>query len=67
MRVTNAKQKHLEGTKSVRPIIINIRSSLVNRYAWPKTFMSAEAKKSLIKDVILYYLNDNIQSIFSQV
>ena len=48
-----AKQKHPGCKKSVRPI----RSSIVNRYVRPKTLISVEAKKLLIKN-LFNYLND---------
>ena len=51
--ITYAKQKHLGCKKSVRPI----RSSIANRYVRPKTLISFEAKKLLIKN-LFHYLND---------
>ena len=42
-----AKQKHLGCKKSARPI----RSSITNRYVRPKTLISVEAKKWLIKNL----------------
>ena len=39
--------------KSTRPI----RSSIVNRYVRPKTLISAEAKKLLIKNLLNYFHN----------
>ena len=48
-----AKQKHLGCKKSARPI----RSSIANRYVRPKTLISFEAKKLLIKN-LFHYLND---------
>ena len=50
---TNAKQKHPGCKKSTRPI----RSSIANRYVRPKTLISVEAKKLLIKN-LFNYLND---------
>ena len=47
------KQKHPGCKKSAKPI----RSSIVNRYVRPKTLISVEAKKSLIKN-LFNYLND---------
>ena len=44
----NAKQKHPGCKKSVRPI----RSSIANRYVRPKTLISVEAKKLLIKNLL---------------
>ena len=55
-----AKQKHLGHKSNEKPIKSNI-----DRQVWPKALISAEAKKSSIKDV-LNYLND-IQAIFLQV
>ena len=49
----NAKQKHPGCKKSSRPI----RSSTANRYVQPKTLISVEAKKLLIKN-LFNYLND---------
>ena len=49
----DAKQKHLGCKKSARPI----RSSIVNRYVQPKTLISVEAEKLLIKNRF-NYLND---------
>ena len=49
----NAKQKHPGCKKSARPI----RSSIANRYVRPKTLISVEAKKLLIKN-LFNYLND---------
>ena len=43
--LTYAKQKHPGCKKSARPI----RSSIVNRYVRPKTLISVEVKKLLIK------------------
>ena len=51
--VLYAKQKHLGCKKSARPI----RSSIANRYVQPKTLISVEAKKLLIKN-LFNYLND---------
>ena len=48
-----AKQKHPGCKKSARPI----RSSIANRYVRPKTLISVEAKKLLIKN-LFNYLND---------
>ena len=48
-----AKQKHPGCKKSARLI----RSSIVNRYVRPKTLVSVEAKKLLIKN-LFNYLND---------
>ena len=48
-----AKQKHLGCKKSARPI----RSSIANRYVQPKTLISFEVKKWLIKN-LFHYLND---------
>ena len=45
--------KNTLGVKSVRPI----RSSIANRYVRPKTLISVEAKKLLIKN-LFNYLND---------
>ena len=42
-----AKQKHPGCKKSARPI----RSSIANRYVRPKTLISVEAKKLLIKNL----------------
>ena len=47
------KQKHPGCKKSARPI----RSSIANRYVRPKTLISVEAKKLLIKN-LFNYLND---------
>ena len=44
----NAKQKHPGCKKSARPI----RSSIANRYVRPKTLISVEAKKLLIKNLL---------------
>ena len=49
----HAKQKHPGCKKSARPI----RSSIANRYVRPKTLISFEAKKLLIKN-LFNYLND---------
>ena len=46
--ILNAKQKHPGCKKSVRPII----SSIANRYVRPKTLISVEAKKLLIKNLL---------------
>ena len=43
-----AKQKHPGCKKSARPI----RSSIANRYVRPKTLISVEAKKLLIKNLL---------------
>ena len=43
-----AKQKHPGCKKSARPI----RSSIANRYVRPKTLISVEAKKLLIKNIL---------------
>ena len=43
-----AKQKQLGCKKSARPI----RSSIANRYVRPKTLISVEAKKLLIKNLL---------------
>ena len=51
--IYNAKQKHPGCKKSARPI----RSSIANRYVRPKTLISVEAKKLLIKN-LFNYLND---------
>ena len=48
MVVLNAKQKHPGCKKSARPI----RSSIANRYVRPKTLISVEAKKLLIKNLL---------------
>ena len=53
MCIVNAKQKHPGCKKSARPI----RSSIANRYVRPKTLISVEAKKLLIKN-LFNYLND---------
>ena len=47
----NAKQKHPGCKKSARPI----RSSIANRYVRPKTLISVEAKKLLIKNLFNYF------------
>ena len=44
----HAKQKHPGCKKSARPI----RSSIANRYVRPKTLISVEAKKLLIKNLL---------------
>ena len=44
----NAKQKHPRCKKSARPI----KSSIANRYVRPKTLISVEAKKLLIKNLL---------------
>ena len=44
----NAKQKHPACKKSARPI----RSSIANRYVRPKSLISVEAKKLLIKNLL---------------
>ena len=49
---SNAKQKHPGCKKSARPI----RSSIANRYVRPKTLISFEAKKLLIKNLFNYVL-----------
>ena len=49
----NAKQKHPGCKKSARPI----RSCIANRYVRPKTLISVEVKKLLIKN-LFNYLND---------
>ena len=46
-----AKQKHPGCKKSVRPI----RSSIANKYVQPKTLISVETKKLLIKNLFNYY------------
>ena len=51
--VIYTKQKYLGYKKSARPI----RSSIANRYVRPKTLISFEAKKLLIKN-LFHYLND---------
>ena len=43
-----AKQKHPGCKKNTRPI----RSSIANRYVRPKTLISVEAKKLLIKNLL---------------
>ena len=52
--IYDAKQKHPVCKKSVKPI----RSSIANRYVRSKTFISVEAKKLLIKNLLTTYLND---------
>ena len=44
---SDAKQKHPRCKKGTRPI----RSSITNRYVRPKTLISVEAKKLLIKNL----------------
>ena len=48
LRNSYAKQKHPWCKKSARPI----RSSIANRYVRPKTLISVEAKKLLIKNLL---------------
>ena len=65
LQVEYTKQKHPGYKKSARPI----RSSIANRYVRPKTLLSVEAKKLLIKN-LFNYLNDIhtiVYSIFSQL